>query len=734
MLRAYYHWLHGRWPAGRPERLPMVGEHGRTRLPGVYIVGDLTRVPLLKFSLASGVAAVREGAPERAARSDAPPVVIIGAGVAGVAAAVECARQGIPYRLLESAQIFHTVVNFPLGKPIYTYPAAMRPPGALQVSGETREELLEQLRFQADDHGVQAEQAVATHITLEGGALQVHRQDAEPVEAAMVIIAIGRSGNFRRLDIPGEDHERVSNRLHDPAKFCGQEVAVVGGGDTACEAAIALATCNKAAGQTAPLVTLIHRGEALTRPKPANRHAVEELVAAGLIDLRLGAVPVRIDEQTLTIHAAGSTATIAAAAIFVLIGREAPLEFFRRSGLPIHGEVRPRRLAFLLVFLGLAALIYAMKNFSLFDTAQWNPVTWARAHIAALPSEHPFGLIDTIIASMSNGIGFFITLLYCAAVIGFGIDRMWRRRTPYVRVQTLTLMAFQCLPLFLLPEIILPYAGHLGWFDEGWLKQTADGLFPAASYDANGREYWRAYGFILAWPLFVWNVFTSAPLWAWLVIGLLQTFVVIPLLVWRWGKGAYCGWICSCGALAETMGDRQREKMPHGPGWNALNMLGQVLLWIALGMLILRVIGWASGGALGDLNGLLLVQGWKPVVDFFLAGALGLGLYFWLSGRMWCRFACPLAALMHIYARFSRFRIVPETEKCISCNACTAVCHQGIDVMNFANKGQHMADPQCVRCSACVQTCPTGVLQFGQVDADGQVIQLDKLRARLSEP
>ena len=64
-----------------------------------------------------------------------------------------------------------------------------------------------------------------------------------------------------------------------------------------------------------------------------------------------------------------------------------------------------------------------------------------------------------------------------------------------------------------------------------------------------------------------------------------------------------------------------------------------------------------------------------------------------------------------------------------SCNVCTSVCHQGIDVMNFANKGLPMQDPECVRCSACVQSCPTGVLQFGQVDRAGRTIKLDLLPA-----
>ena len=117
-------------------------------------------------------------------------------------------------------------------------------------------------------------------------------------------------------------------------------------------------------------------------------------------------------------------------------------------------------------------------------------------------------------------------------------------------------------------------------------------------------------------------------------------------------------------------------------------------------------------------------------VDLLWAGIFGVAFYFWFSGRVWCRFACPLAALMNIYARFSQFRIISEKSKCISCNVCTSVCHQGIDVMNFANKGIPMEDPQCVRCSACVQSCPTGVLEFGRINRKtGEVIARDRLAA-----
>src|SRR5205807_2165725 len=124
----------------------------------------------------------------------------------------------------------------------------------------------------------------------------------------------------------------------------------------------------------------------------------------------------------------------------------------------------------------------------------------------------------------------------------------------------------------------------------------------------------------------------------------------LPLAIRRWGKGVYCGWICSCGGLAETLGDTQRLKMPHGPGWNRLNLLGQAILALAFALLALRIAAWAlPGSGLGALFDLLfegrnahgrLVNpfAWKWTIDVLLAGVVGVGLYFTWSGRVWCRF------------------------------------------------------------------------------------------------
>jgi polyferredoxin len=246
----------------------------------------------------------------------------------------------------------------------------------------------------------------------------------------------------------------------------------------------------------------------------------------------------------------------------------------------------------------------------------------------------------------------------------------------------------------------------------------------------------------------IWNVFSDQPLKLWLAISLVQTFVLIPLMVRRWGKGAYCGWVCSCGALAETLGDRVRDRMPHGPGWNRLNLLGQGLLVLAFLLLALRVASWSlpdaswsrqayMAGLMGrgadwsDLGGVASFLNYAWSVDLLLAGILGVGLYAHFSGRTWCRFGCPLAALMHLYAKLgTQFRIFADVKRCISCNLCTTNCHQGIDVMHFAQQGEPMDDPQCVRCSACVQTCPTVALEFGRIDpSTGSEIARDRWRA-----
>lgn len=768
-IARYTNWLHTRWPAGGVEKLPEVGEDGETAVPGLRIVGDLTGIPLLKFAVHTGARAVQaflaetdlvsrgNGAAETVdgRSTEMVDLAIIGAGVSGISAALEAKRIGLSFRIYEATEPFSTIVNFPKGKPIFTYPTEMKPAGRFTVSAGVKEALFEELESQRRTAGIEILRAHVERVEKVNGGFLVHVQDGSQ-RARRVILAIGRTGNYRKLSVPGETLDKVYNRLYDPRDFAGQRVLVVGGGDSALETSIALV------GSGAHVAHSYRRTE-FSRAKPENEMKLRQLVAdpalpmqveqpesdrvttasgpflhdtekgepdrfgldrsgaapepiplvrvpaAGTLRLLLGSSVKEIGPDSVVLESSGSRQTIGNDVVFAMVGREAPLDFFRRSGIPLRGELRPRDWGLLSAFALFILVVYLWKG-------------WFLGHTDLFAIGRDWGLDrSTWLGAFTNASkspGFWFTTAYSACIVAFGVARIRRRRTPYITRQTLTLMAIQVVPLFILPELLLPWMDANGWLPEAVRRN----LFP-------DQQYWRAFGFILAWPLFLPNLMMPQPMTWWIAIGLAQTFVIIPLIVWRWGKGAYCGWICSCGALAETMGDTHRQKMWHGPISNRFNMTGQVILGIATLLTLLFALSWIPG-LRETLSPALAVSEklYKLVVDVTIGGAIGLGFYFWFSGRVWCRFACPLAALMHIYARFSRFRIFADKKKCISCNVCTSVCHQGIDIMSFANKGLPMADPQCVRCSACVQSCPTGVLQFGRLDGRGEPVY-DRLPA-----
>ncbi|MFA5983839.1 MAG: NAD(P)-binding domain-containing protein [Methylococcaceae bacterium] len=734
-ISSYAHWLHLRWPSGIPESLPVVGQDGTTSIQGVRIAGDLLGVPLLKFAADSGARAIQAFLAENAFIIENPKaglidLAIVGGGVAGLSAALEAKKAGLNFVVYEASEPFSTIVNFTNKKPIFTYPRAMKPAGDVELSANNKEDLLAELRSQAENAEIPFENRRIDHIQRKGNEVEVYfTEGKEPARAKRVLICTGRSGDYHKLNVPGEDLEKVHNRLFDPKDYAYKKVLVVGGGDSALETAISLK-------QAQADIQLSYRGAEFTRPKPEN---IENALSILGDNILFESQIVRIEPDSVVLKNKQSEQTLANEAVFVCLGREAPVDFFKRSGLEVHGLWSGKKIAsFAFAFLAIL-LLYRWKK-SNTEVSNWfyeqgwfpfnlNFSSWTSPNILSHLLQHH-------LASP----GFYYELLYSLTILVFGVRRILRYQTPYIRWQTLSLMTVQIFPLFLLPNFILPILGDSGVFNSGAGAWLADQLFPIIP-GTEIREYWRSVGFILAWPLFVWNVFTPSPNAMWIAIAFFQTFVLIPWLVYRYGKGAYCGWICSCGALAETLGDAHRSKMPHGPFWNKLNIAGQVILAIVFSLLLLRIASWLlNSSPTGKMIEAIFNDGftglsffglplsYEIVVDYFLAGIIGLGLYFHFSGRTWCRFFCPLAALMHIYARFSRFRIFTEKEKCISCNACTSICHQGIDVMNFANKGLPMQDPECVRCSACVYTCPTGTLSFGRLDATGKVMP-DKLQA-----
>ena len=366
-IAAYTHWLHTRWPAGTVEKLPASGEGGLTNIPGVRVVGDLTGIPLLKFSSLTAARAVRAILLEDSfrkrdsSRSEVLDLVIIGGGVSGISAAIEARKAGLRFKVFEATQTFSTVVNFPKAKPIYTYPTDLVLDGGLQFSATFKESLLEEMEAQRNVSGIEPSMARIERLERTGDLLVLHHSDHETTQAHRVIVAIGRSGNFRKLGCPGEDLDKVYNRLYDPMDFAGKEVLVVGGGDNALETSIAVAACggkithsyrrkefSRAKSENLEKLLMLSRNP--SAPVAVQHPSSERVTTAASSEMRGGHAPgsvrllletrvERIEPESVILRdAAGNESRIPNDVVFTMLGREAPLDFFRRSGIPIRGE------------------------------------------------------------------------------------------------------------------------------------------------------------------------------------------------------------------------------------------------------------------------------------------------------------------------------------------------------------------------------------------------------------
>ena len=789
MRLSYTRWLHTQWPAGTVEPRPEVGHAGRSSVPGVWVAGELAGHVLLRDAAESGAAAVRAIAAERGfAKSsdpDTPDVAIIGAGVAGIAAAIEARRCGLSAIVFEGTAPFSSLAGIPKNRVLIQPPRPDAPAaaattsatgdatgaaGGLSIAAGSRERVLADLERQRVEAGIEPDTGRVEWIESRKGRVTVHHAGDRVTIAQRVIIAIGRSGSFPRLGCPGDDLDKVHTRILDPTEYAGKSALVVGDGDDAIETTIGLTTCgakvtlacraaefdHPAAKNIANLRQIAEQPEAQVhvehpsseRVTTATMRNMKSAEGPGSVRIRMATNVSRIDAATVTLAGTGGAAeTIPNDVVFSMIGRADPAALLKRSGLRLRGARDAAAWAGLLLSLLVCTLLFHWAF-----SRQEIPIRRFVTSYHAFPYDIP-GAIDSIggaVADLASretqllytvraDLGdpvFYLVFTWCAVVTAFGIRRIRRRRTPYVFWQTVTLITIQWIFLLLLPHVVLPWVGRNGYFEpRRSLRWIADQLFePTDGFLGHERAYWRAYGFLVPFPLNVHNVMTDRPMWTWLAISLFQALVAVPLIVRRRGKGGFCGWLCPAGALAETMGDAHREKMPHGPQWNRLNMIGQGVLVLVLALVALRFLAWTLGPRSWAqtvfreaFTGLPFFN-YTWLVLVFLAGVVGIGSTFWFSGRVWCRFACPLGALMHIHARSSQARILPDKAKCISCGVCTAVCHAGVDVMNFANKDQPVRDPQCVRCSTCVEECPTAALSFGYVRKSGEVT-FGRLRA-----
>lgn len=243
-------------------------------------------------------------------------------------------------------------------------------------------------------------------------------------------------------------------------------------------------------------------------------------------------------------------------------------------------------------------------------------------------------------------------------------------------------------------------------------------LLPALFVKLNQPEVYLSY----LWPLAYDKLFPGSVdhflqagnigyfIVGWFVVG---TLIATPVLTYFFGKRWYCSWICGCGGLANTAGDPFRQNSDKSlKSWKIERwMIHGVLVWIVL----LTGLLWFESSMPDVLKGPLhmLRQWYGFLIGAAFAGVVGVGFYPLMGTRVWCRFGCPMAAVLGLFQRFnSRFRITTNGAQCISCGNCSKYCEMGIDVRSYAQRGQNIIRASCVGCGLCAAVCPRGVLSL----------------------
>ncbi|MEM7156989.1 MAG: NAD(P)-binding domain-containing protein [Myxococcota bacterium] len=338
--------------------LPRMGENLESLdNPGVFLAGDLTGLPLIKNAINQGSMAMRNihaslHARPAAVGTDAVDVVIVGAGPAGISAALEAQQLGLRFVIMDQGGVAESIRSFPRDKLVFDQPLEVPAIGALWMQESTKEELLAQWMkiIRSRQIHVQERTRVTGMAALQwGGPFRVDAVastgQATQVMAKRVLLAFGRRGTPRKLKVPIPDPmvDHVHYSLADAASFAGQRVLVVGLGDVAMEAAVALAS------QPQTKVTVSYRGPDFKRGKRRNIEEVRRQAELGNIDLRFSTEIAQLEPGVVHLSGSGGTQTLGVDAVFVMIGNVAPWAFLGSLGIrrvdegpvhvaPVHGH------------------------------------------------------------------------------------------------------------------------------------------------------------------------------------------------------------------------------------------------------------------------------------------------------------------------------------------------------------------------------------------------------------
>ena len=317
--------------------IPTLSPEFETSVPGIYIAGELGGMGLIRNALTQGRQAVDAIADH--ARGVSPPgmldLVIVGAGPAGFSASLAAKAKHLRFETVEQESLGGCVFQYPRGKLVMTAPADLPLVGKVRFRNTSKEELLAFWQEVERKTGLEIRyrQRVEAIEKLSQG-FRVRTSGGEFL-TRYVLLAIGRRGTPRKLGVAGEELPKVVYRLLDPEQYRDQRVLVVGGGDSALEAAASIA---EVSGTD---VTLSYRGDAFSRAKARNRDRIQAATAAGRLRTLLGSNVLKIEPEAVVLDCSGNTERVANDAVIVSAGGVLPTAFLQGLGIAVetkHGS------------------------------------------------------------------------------------------------------------------------------------------------------------------------------------------------------------------------------------------------------------------------------------------------------------------------------------------------------------------------------------------------------------
>jgi thioredoxin reductase (NADPH) len=310
--------------------IPLLKPNFESNVPGIYVAGELGGMGLIKNALTQGQQALEAIAKAGVKRPGALDVLIIGAGPAGLAASLAAKKMGLSYQTIEQEALGGAVFQYPRGKLVMTAPVDLPIIGKVQFRNTSKETLLKFWNEACHGNGLKISyQERVEAIENKDGAFHVRTSKGRHVVSA-VLLGIGRRGTPRKLGVPGEEQSKVVYRLIDPEQYRGKHVVVVGGGDSALEAAASIAEL----GDTT--VALSYRGDAFQRAKQRNRQRVDEASKKGQLKVLLNSQVREILPEEVVLKQADKEIKLRNDAVIVSAGGILPNDFLKSIGIQVE--------------------------------------------------------------------------------------------------------------------------------------------------------------------------------------------------------------------------------------------------------------------------------------------------------------------------------------------------------------------------------------------------------------